>query len=190
MNLIPKRTKYRFKFRNKTASKKTLTYDLRQKAGNQIKSKQAWPESYGFNVVHAQPNLSAWLPYYGVKSDARAPLNSGIDLSRELLFGNYGFAFESHGTLSAKFVETVRLDIARALKKKAKVWLRLCCDTPVTARPVETRMGKGKGSISGWQAKVRPGQVFIEFSGLTKSGARDLLQALLKKAPLNLVLKG
>lgn len=189
MNLIPKRTKYRFQFRNKTNSKKVAAHDLRQKVGNQTKSERFWPESYTFSIPGTQPGLNAWLPYYGPGSTS-VPLNTGFDYSRELLFGNYGFAFEAHGTLSAKFVETVRLDIARALKKKAKVWLRLCCDTPVTARPVETRMGKGKGSVSGWQVKVRPGQIFIEFSGLPKPGARLLLHGLLKKAPLNLVLKG
>lgn len=190
MSLIPKRTKYRFKFRNKTKSKKVYHYDLRQTLGNQNKAEHVAVAYGNLNSKLPQLGLNGMLPYHGLKNVQNDSVHTCHDYSHELLFGNFGFAFESHGTLSAKFIETARLDIARALKKKAKVWLRLCCDTPVTARPVETRMGKGKGSIIGWQVKVRPGQIFFEFSGVSRSGANDLLTLLLKKAPLNLKLKG
>lgn len=189
MNLIPKRTKYRFKFRNKTRTKKVLNHDLRQKTGNQSVSKLCPKQSASFSSVRIDSALKSWLPYTSSQGLNQSVLDVSHQRSHDLLFGTYGFAFETHGTLSAKFIETVRLDIARALKKKAKVWLRLCCDTPVTARPVETRMGKGKGSIAEWQAKVRPGQIFVEFSGLSKAGSRDLLHNVLKKAPLILKLK-
>lgn len=108
--------------------------------------------------------------------------------SSSLLFGQYGICFEQHGTLSAKFIETVRLIIARRLRKKGRCWLRLCCDTPVTARPAETRMGKGKGSISFWQAKVYAGQMFFEFSALSQNTVTDIFVQLCKKSPLKLKL--
>ena len=111
------------------------------------------------------------------------------DHSDKLLFGTYGFAFQNHGTLSSAFIDTVRLDLSRGLKKKAKLWLRLCCDTPYSARPVETRMGKGKGAVTGWIAKVKPGQIFFEFSGISKSKASLLLNQMLKKSPYGLKLK-
>jgi len=103
-----------------------------------------------------------------------------------LLFGKYGFAFQNHGKLRSKLIETLRLDIAKMLKKKAKVWLRLCCDTPVTARPIETRMGKGKGAISYYEAKVTPGMILFEFSGLTFDAAKAMHSTILKKSPFPL----
>jgi hypothetical protein len=62
----------------------------------------------------------------------------------KLRFGTYGIDFVKHGTISAKFIDSVRLNIARKLKKTARFWIRLCADTPVTARSAETRMGRGK----------------------------------------------
>lgn len=107
-----------------------------------------------------------------------------------LLFGQYGICFEQNGTLSAQFIETVRLICARKLKKKGRCWLRICCQTPVTARPAETRMGKGKGAISFWQAKVVTGQLFFEFSGLSQSTIIEIFKSLIKKSPLKLKLIG
>lgn len=117
---------------------------------------------------------------------ANGYLNHGY--TGKLLFGSCGIIFKSHGKLTAKYIETIRLDIAKMLKKKAKVWLRICCDTPVTARPVETRMGKGKGAIAYWEAKVRPGQVFFEFSGLSSKNATQVLKKLQNKSALTLEL--
>lgn len=105
-----------------------------------------------------------------------------------LLFGQYGICFEQNGTLSAKFIETVRLICARKLKKKGRCWLRICCQTAVTARPAETRMGKGKGTISFWQAKVYTGQMFFEFSGLSQSTLNEIFNKFCKKSPLKLKL--
>lgn len=107
-----------------------------------------------------------------------------------LLFGQYGICFEQNGTLSAQFIETVRLICARKLKKKGRCWLRICCQTPVTARPAETRMGKGKGAINFWQAKVVSGQMFFEFSGLSQSTIIEIFKSLIKKSPLKLKLIG
>lgn len=106
--------------------------------------------------------------------------------TQRLLFGNHGIVCDTHGALPVKYLRTARLDIAKALKKKSKVWHRLCCDTPVTARPVETRMGKGKGGISYWEAKVTPGMVLFEFSGLGKAGVQNILKNLQQKSPLRL----
>jgi large subunit ribosomal protein L16 len=105
-----------------------------------------------------------------------------------LLFGKFGLAFQSHGKLPSKLIETLRLDISKIVKKKAKIWVRLCCDTPVTARPVETRMGKGKGSISYYETKVRPGMILFEFSGLSMATMKTIHTWILKKSPLVLKL--
>ena len=111
--------------------------------------------------------------------------NFGLTTNR-LLFGRYGICFTQYGIVSAKFVETANLDVAKILRKKGRVWTRICCDTPVTERPVESRMGKGKGSISYWVAKVQPGQLFVEFSGVTPSQLREIYQKLSQKSGIDL----
>lgn len=105
-----------------------------------------------------------------------------------LLFGQYGICAMGHGTVTTKFMETSKLDIAKALRKKGRVWLRICCDTPVTARPVETRMGKGKGAINHWEAKVRPYQLIFEFCGVSKQNIIEIFNNLCKKSGLQLKL--
>jgi large subunit ribosomal protein L16 len=105
-----------------------------------------------------------------------------------LLFGQYGICAMDHGIVTTKFMETAKLDIAKALRKKGRVWLRICCDTPVTARPVETRMGKGKGAINHWEAKVRPYQLIFEFCGVSKQNIIEIFNNLCKKSGLQLKL--
>lgn len=192
MSLIPKRTKYRFKFRIKTEKKKVKPekvflnrtfLDFDHKSGLVTSSTSEKLETYKTS------HLKAWLPDSGKSSQRQIKPCFGYDRSDQLLFGTYGFAFQNHGTLSSAFIDTVRLDLSRGLKKKAKLWLRLCCDTPYSARPVETRMGKGKGAVTGWIAKVKPGQIFFEFSGISKSKASLLLNQMLKKSPYSLKLK-
>lgn len=100
-----------------------------------------------------------------------------------VLFGVYGICFERHGTLTAAYIETVGMEGAK-LRKKGRAWLRLCCNTPVTARPIETRMGKGKGTISYWEVKVRPGQVFLELAGISKTRLGQLMENLRKKCSM------
>ena len=108
----------------------------------------------------------------------------------KLLFGHYGICFEQYGIISSKCVETAKLDIAKILRKKGRVWVRICCDTPVSARPAETRMGKGKGPVSYWAAKVYPGQFFFEFSGITQIQLQEIYQALCQKSAVNLKIVG
>lgn len=116
----------------------------------------------------------------------------GAVLSRpranQLLFGHYGICFKQYSIISSKCAETAILDIAKILRKKGRFWIRICCDTPISARPAETRMGKGKGSISYWAAKVNPGQLFFEFSGISLVQLKEIYQKLCKKSAVSLKL--
>lgn len=103
-------------------------------------------------------------------------------------FGNSGIFFCHSGTVSAKFLETTRLAVARKLKKAGRFWIRICADTPVTARSAETRMGRGKGAISHYEGKIRPGQMFLEFSGISKEMVKSIFQELAKKTPITIKL--
>lgn len=193
MAIRPNKTKYRYRFRNKIK--------FNENKINHIKKQNLtkYGDTYLLNsqICHYDlSNMRANLPYIFHKpltkisftKPALNPTNPNYHSNHFALFGNYGIAFENHGKLSAKFIQTVRLDIAKTLKKQSRVWLRLCCDTPVTARSVESRMGKGKGSISHWESRVVPGQMLFEFSGLSRVKAQQILTDLRKKSPYALKL--
>jgi len=113
------------------------------------------------------------------------PSRGGLTAAR-LLFGRYGVCFKEHGVVHSKYVETAQLDMAKSLRKKGRAWARLCTDTPASAKPAETRMGKGKGSVGAWTARVEPGQLFFEFSGIPRGRFRAIYQKLREKSPLGL----
>lgn len=106
--------------------------------------------------------------------------------ANKLLFGRYGICFKQYSIISSTCAETFKLDIAKSLKKKGRFWIRICCDTPISARPAETRMGKGKGSVNHWAAKVNPGQLFFEFSGVNYVQLKEIYQKLCKKSGVRL----
>lgn len=106
--------------------------------------------------------------------------------ANKLLFGRYGICFKQYSIISSTCAETFKLDIAKSLKKKGRFWIRICCDTPISARPAETRMGKGKGSLNSWAAKVNPGQLFFEFSGINHVQLKEIYQKLCKKSGVRL----
>nr|YP_025775.1 ribosomal protein L16 [Tupiella akineta]AAQ18734.1 ribosomal protein L16 [Tupiella akineta] len=136
------------------------------------------------NLINQQMDSSALTSLQ--KSLTRAPHTSlAID---KVQFGACGFYFCSSGTITAKFIETIRLIVARKLKKTGRFWIRVCPDTPVTARSAETRMGRGKGAISHYEAKVRPGQMFMEFSGVPEESVRQIYQQVLKKTAIPITL--
>nr|AOC61547.1 ribosomal protein L16 [Gloeotilopsis planctonica] len=122
---------------------------------------------------------SSW--QFHQKSQAFHPSLAALDKVR---FGTCGFYFCASGTVSAKFLETARLGIARKLKKSGRFWIRICADTPVTARSAETRMGRGKGAFSHYEAKVTPGQIFLEFSGVPLETIKLIFTELSKKTPV------
>lgn len=106
--------------------------------------------------------------------------------ANKLLFGNCGICFKQYSIISSTCAETFKLDIAKSLKKKGRFWIRICCDTPISARPAETRMGKGKGSLNSWAAKVNPGQLFFEFSGVNHVQLKEIYRKLCKKSGVRL----
>ena len=189
MRITPKKTRYHYTFRNKLQTKKVAKIDAHVNAFGKIQTKcnhifqiNAWLQT--FTPLLNYETIDIQSDSYRIDYTTCQFVSYGN--THQLLFGNYGIISETHGKLTAKFIKTIYLDIAKTLKKKSKVWLRLCCDTPVTARPVETRMGKGKGSISYWEAKIRPGQVLFEFSGLRLTSMHHILNDLQQKSSLRL----
>jgi large subunit ribosomal protein L16 len=91
-------------------------------------------------------------------------------------FGEYGLQALEPGWVTARQIEAARRSLVRFMKRRGKVWIRIFPDKPVTQKPAETRMGKGKGSVDHWVAVVRPGRMLFEISGLPQDAARDALR--------------
>jgi large subunit ribosomal protein L16 len=93
----------------------------------------------------------------------------------EVSFGQFGLQAVEPGWISNRQIEAARVALTRHLKRGGKVWIRIFPDKPITKKPAETRMGKGKGSPEGWVAVVRPGRVMFEIEGVTKEIAEKAL---------------
>jgi large subunit ribosomal protein L16 len=87
----------------------------------------------------------------------------------ELAYGSYGIQALGRGRITNIQIEACRIAITRSMKRKGKLWIRIFPDKPVTAKPLEVRMGKGKGNVENWVAVVKPGRVLFEVDGVAES---------------------
>jgi large subunit ribosomal protein L16 len=99
-------------------------------------------------------------------------------------FGEYGLQALEPAWVSNRQIEAARVAITRHIKRGGKVWIRLFPDKPVTSKPAETRMGKGKGNPEGWVAVVKPGRVMFELEGVTEEIARKAMALGAAKLPI------
>ncbi|HKE44726.1 MAG TPA: 50S ribosomal protein L16 [Steroidobacteraceae bacterium] len=88
-------------------------------------------------------------------------------------FGEYGLKATSRGRMTAREIEAARRAVSRYVKRGGQIWLRVFPDVPVTQKPLEVRMGSGKGNVEYWVARVQPGKVLIEMEGVTEDIARE-----------------
>ena len=101
-----------------------------------------------------------------------------------LRFGELGLKAKVSGLISARQIESARRAIARKVKRKGKVWICIFPDLPITAKPTESRMGKGKGAVSHWAARVRGGTTLFEICGIPTHIAMEALKSGSKKLPV------
>jgi large subunit ribosomal protein L16 len=94
----------------------------------------------------------------------------------DLAFGEFGLQAVDRGRLSARQIEAARVAMTRHVKRGGKVWIRIFPDKPVTKKPAETRMGKGKGNPEEWVCVVKPGRILYEMEGVTEKIAREALR--------------
>ncbi|HSM16214.1 MAG TPA: 50S ribosomal protein L16 [Gemmatimonadales bacterium] len=99
-------------------------------------------------------------------------------------FGEYGLMSLDPGWISNRQIEASRVAMSRAMKRGGKVWIRIFPDKPITKKPAETRMGKGKGNPEGWVAVVKPGRVLFEVEGVTEQVARRAMELAAAKLPV------
>lgn len=99
-------------------------------------------------------------------------------------FGEFGLKAQVSGIITARQIEAARRTIARKIKRKGKIWICIFPDLPITAKPTESRMGKGKGSVSYWGARIRGGTTLFEICGIPRHVATEALRAGSKKLPV------
>lgn len=110
----------------------------------------------------------------------RGIASKGCNLS----FGDYGLQAQECGWLTSKQIEAARIVITRHIKRIGRVWIRVFPDKPITKKPAETRMGKGKGDPSEWVAVVKPGRILYEMEGISKEVAQEAFRLAAHKLPL------
>lgn len=100
--------------------------------------------------------------------------NTGLALTgNKVSFGEFGLKAAEHGRITARQIEAARRVITRYMKRGGKMWIRIFPDVPVTKKPLEVRMGAGKGNVEYWVAKVQPGKMLYEMEGVTETEARE-----------------
>jgi large subunit ribosomal protein L16 len=103
---------------------------------------------------------------------------------QSVAFGEYGLQSLERCWLDTKQIEAARVAVTRYMKRRGKVWLRIFPDKSFTKKPLETRMGKGKGPLESWVAVIRPANVLIEVDGVTEAVARESLRLAATKLPI------
>lgn len=101
-----------------------------------------------------------------------------------LAFGDYGLQAVTCGRLTTQQIEAARIAITRYVKRGGKIWIRIFPDKPITKKPAETRMGKGKGAPENWVAVIKPGRMLYEMEGVSESVAKEALRLAAFKLPI------
>ena len=102
----------------------------------------------------------------------------------QLSFGSFGIKALEETWITARQIEAARIAVTRYMKRQGQVWIRIFPDKPVTSKPAEVRMGKGKGAPEYWAAVVRPGRVLFECEGVSKEVAQEALRLAAQKLPI------
>ncbi len=102
----------------------------------------------------------------------------------QLNFGEFGLQAVECGWISSRQIEAARIAMTRHAKRGGKMWIRIFPDKPITKKPAEVRMGKGKGAPEGWVAVIRPGKILYEMEGVSREVAQEALRLAAHKLPL------
>ncbi|MFP4368320.1 MAG: 50S ribosomal protein L16 [Candidatus Kapaibacterium sp.] len=114
----------------------------------------------------------------------RGRMKGKANKGHRITFGSYGLKAMEPAWISNRQIESARIAINRYLKRDGKVWIRIFPDKPYTKKPLETRMGKGKGNPEGWVAVVRPGRIMFEVDGVNRELAQEALRLASHKLPI------
>ena len=104
-------------------------------------------------------------------------------------FGRFGLVAQTRGRITSRQIESARRAMTRYVKRGGNIWIRIFPDKPITKKPLETRMGKGKGNVEYWVALVQPGKVLYEMSGVSEKVAREAFRLASAKLPVKTLFK-
>lgn len=111
--------------------------------------------------------------------------NTGLALrGNKVSFGEYGLKATSRGRITARQIEAARRAITRHVRRGGKLWIRVFPDKPISKKPLEVRMGKGKGSVEYWVAEIKPGAMLYEIEGIPEDIAREAFRLAAAKLPV------
>jgi len=125
-----------------------------------------------------QPSRTKWRKMQ--KGRRKGNATSGHTLN----FGDFGLQATDRGWITDRQIEAGRVAIIRFVKRNGKMWVRIFPDKPITKKPLETRMGKGKGNPEVWVAVVKPGRILFELEGISEEMAREALRLASRKLPI------
>ena len=118
------------------------------------------------------------------RKQMKGRMNGKATRGNTVAFGEYGLMTVEPGWISNRQIEAARVAMTRHIKRGGKVWIRIFPDKPVTKKPAETRMGKGKGNPELWVAVVKPGRVMFELEGVTEQIAKEAMKLAAAKLPV------
>ena len=124
------------------------------------------------------PNRVKWRRQHRPSSAGKATRGSKVS------FGDFGLAATEAGRITARQIEASRIAISRSVKRGGKLWIRVFPNVPITKKPAEVRMGKGKGSPEYWIANIKPGRVLFEMNGVTREQAEAAMRLAAHKLPI------
>lgn len=111
--------------------------------------------------------------------------NRGVAMAgNRVSFGEYGLKATERGRVTARQIEAARRAMTRHIKRGGKIWIRIFPDVPISSKPLEVRMGKGKGNVDHWVAKIQPGTVLYEMEGVNEELAREAFRLAANKLPI------
>ncbi len=102
--------------------------------------------------------------------------NKGLSLDSKVNFGKFGLKAITRGNITSRQIESARKVITRFVKNNGKMWIRIFPDKPITKKPLEVRMGKGKGNVEYWVAVIKPGKILYEIDGVSKNLAKRIFK--------------
>jgi large subunit ribosomal protein L16 len=118
------------------------------------------------------------------RKQMRGRMKGTAQRGNQVTFGDYGLMALEPAWITSRQIEACRRTIMRHIKRRGKVWIRIFPDKPVTKKPAETRMGKGKGSVDHWVAVVKPGRIMFEMQGMDEEVAHEALRLAAFKLPI------
>ena len=119
------------------------------------------------------------------KKQFKGTLKGQTTRGSQIIYGKYALKSLEEKRITSKQIEATRRAIVRKMKRLGYLWIRIFPDTPVTSKPNENRMGKGKGAVSFWVAKIKRGQILFEISGISHENAQKVFQSGTTKLPIS-----